>query len=526
MSWENQYNENLNYLINHNLISRLWSNDYGLWNFNSEDSIDKLGWLNILDFINNKKEYIYKIKDEIWNENFNQIVLLGMGGSSLGAEVIYKICQLKEPHLNLLVVDTTVPDSINFFLEKIDLEKSLFIVASKSGATLEPLLLYKFFKDKLKNIFKDENELGKRFLAITDEGTPLGDLALKDKFRHVIYNPSNIGGRYSVLSFFGLIPAVLCGIDLDLLLNKAKLIEEESKSLDLDINSAARLSAFMSAMFSSGKDKMTLVISEKIKTLGMWIEQLVAESSGKDGVGLIPIYDEPLISEELYSDDRCFIYIKIGQDKRLDSFIDKIDEYGHPSIKFELDNEYDIAGEFFRWEFATALLGAFLNINPFDQPNGQLSKDITARFLSEDISFSDNELPYSFSSLKEMLLSAKPNSYLAIMAYIDNNYETSQILESLRKRIVSEYGIATTLGYGPRFLHSTGQLHKGGINSGLFLQITESNKLDFNVPDETYSFSKLLSSQALGDRLALALNARKVMHIDIGSNLLSLEDLN
>ena len=157
MSWKNQYNENLNYLINHNLISRLWSNDYGLWNFNSEDSIDKLGWLNILDFINNKKEYIYKIKDEIWNENFNQIVLLGMGGSSLGAEVIYKICQLKEPHLNLLVVDTTVPDSINFFLEKIDLEKSLFIVASKSGATLEPLLLYKFFKDILKNIFKDEN---------------------------------------------------------------------------------------------------------------------------------------------------------------------------------------------------------------------------------------------------------------------------------------------------------------------------------------------------------------------------------
>ena len=167
-----------------------------------------------------------------------------------------------------------------------------------------------------------------------------------------------------------------------------------------------------------------------------------------------------------------------------------------------------------------------MNINPFDQPNGQLSKDITARFLSEDISFSDNELPYSFSSLKEMLLSAKPNSYLAIMAYIDNNCETSQILESLRKRIVSKYGIATTLGYGPRFLHSTGQLHKGGINSGLFLQITESNKLDFNVPDETYSFSKLLSSQALGDRLALALNARKVMHIDIGSNLLSLEDLN
>ena len=526
MSWEKKFNENLNYLINQNIVKRIWAKEYGLWNFNSEDSIDRLGWLDVLDFINNKKGYICKIKDEIRKEDFNQIVLLGMGGSSLGAEVIYNICQLEEPHPNLIVVDTTIPESINHILERIDLERALFIVSSKSGATLEPLLLYKFFKDKLKKIFEHENELGKRFLAITDKGTPLEDLAVRDKFRYVLHNPSNIGGRYSVLSFFGLIPAVLCGVNLESLINKAKFMEEESKCTDLDSNSSARLGAFMAAMVASGKDKMTLVITEKIKTLGMWIEQLVAESCGKDGVGLIPIYDEPIIPPEFYSDDRCFIYIKIGEDKELDSFIQKIEENGHPTVKYELDNEEDLGREFFRWEFATALLGALLNINPFDQPNGQLSKDITARFLLEDVSYLDNDLPYSFSSLNEMLFSAKPNSYLAIMAYIDNNYETNKILKSLRKRIVSKFGIATTLGYGPRFLHSTGQLHKGGINSGLFLQITEINRLDFTIPGEDYSFSKLVSSQAFGDRLALALNARKVMHVNIGKDILSLEDLN
>jgi len=354
----------------------------------------------------------------------------------------------------------------------------------------------------------------------------LSDLALKDKFRHVLYNPSNIGGRYSVLSYFGLIPAALCGVNIECLLKRAISIKEESQLISVNDNKAASLGAYIAAMAASGKDKLTLVISGKVKKFGLWLEQLIAESSGKDGVGLIPIYDEPLVSPELYSNDRFFVYINIEDDNELDLSIQEFEDYGLPVIKFELKDKYDIGEEFFRWEFATALLGMFLNINPFDQPNGQLSKDIAARFLLEDISSLDNDLPYSFSSLSKMLSTSQPNNYLAIMAYIHNSEESNQILQSFRKKIVSDFGIATTLGYGPRVLHSTGQLHKGGPNSGLFIQITESNiKLDFDIPEENYSFGKFVYSQAFGDRLALALNARKVIHIDIGKDILSLKDM-
>ena len=526
MSWENNFKENLNYLSDQNIINRIWSKDYSLWNFNYNYTIDRLGWLDVLDYMTKQIDYINDIKNEIWNEGFNQIVLLGIGGSSLGAEVICNVCESEDGNPNLIVIDTTIPESINQIVEKIDLEKSLFIVASKSGSTLEPLLLYKFFKDRLKNFFNDEKELGSRFLAITDDGTSLSDLALKDKFRYILYNPSNIGGRYSVLSYFGLIPAALCGVNIECLLKRAKSIKEESQLICINDNTAASLGAYMAAMVTSGKDKLTLVISEKVKKFGLWLEQLVAESSGKDGVGLIPIYDEPLVSPELYSDDRFFVYINIEDDNELNLSIQEFEDYGLPVIKFELKDKYDIGKEFFRWEFATALLGMFLNINPFDQPNGQLSKDIAARFLLEDIGSLDNDLPYSFSSLSEMLSTAQPNNYLAIMAYIHNSDESNQILQSFRKKIVSDFGIATTLGYGPRFLHSTGQLHKGGPNSGLFMQITESNiKLDFDIPEEDYSFGKFVYSQAFGDRLALALNGRKVIHIDIGKDILFLKDL-
>jgi len=524
MSWKNNFNENLNYLSDQNVINRIWSKDYSLWNFNY--NIDRLGWLDVLDFMIKQIDYINDIKNEIWNEGFNQIVLLGMGGSSLGAEVICNVCELEDGNPNLIVIDTMIPESINQIVEKIDLERSFFIIASKSGSTLEPLLLYKFFKDKLKKIIDDEKELGNRFLAITDEGTSLSDLALKDKFRHVLYNPSNIGGRYSVLSYFGLIPAALCGVNIECLLKRAISIKEESQLISVNDNKAASLGAYIAAMAASGKDKLTLVISGKVKKFGLWLEQLIAESSGKDGVGLIPIYDEPLVSPELYSNDRFFVYINIEDDNELDLSIQEFEDYGLPVIKFELKDKYDIGEEFFRWEFATALLGMFLNINPFDQPNGQLSKDIAARFLLEDISSLDNDLPYSFSSLSKMLSTSQPNNYLAIMAYIHNSEESNQILQSFRKKIVSDFGIATTLGYGPRVLHSTGQLHKGGPNSGLFIQITESNiKLDFDIPEENYSFGKFVYSQAFGDRLALALNARKVIHIDIGKDILSLKDM-
>ena len=524
ISWENLFQENLDFLIKEEIIKRIWSKDYGIWNLNSEFYPDRLGWLDVLDFIDEKKHYIHNIRNNICNEEFDHIILLGMGGSSLGAEVVYNIITKSENKFpNLTVIDTIIPQTIDRILKKIDLKKSFFIVSSKSGTTLEPLLLYKFFKDKVKENIG--SQYGSRFMAITDEGTPLADLALNDNFRYILYNPTNIGGRYSALSFFGLIPPILCGVNFESMLIKAKSINEESKLDDLDRNSSARLGAFMAAMIKSGRDKMTLIISEEIKSLGLWIEQLVAESCGKDGVGLIPIYDEPLISPKEYSDDRFFVYIKIREDKELDSYIKQIEENQSPLIKLELEDEDSLGAEFFRWEFATALLGAFLNINPFDQPNGQLTKDITSRLLLEGIPHSYNDLPCSFLSLDQMLNVAKPNSYLAIMAYIDDNSEINETLQLLRKRITKEFGIATTLGYGPRFLHSTGQLHKGGVNSGLFLQITEKKGLDYSIPGQSYSLKKLVDSQAFGDRLALSLNARKVMHIEIDNDLSSSIDI-
>ena len=457
---------------------------------------------------------------------YNHVVLLGMGGSSLGPEVLGRtLVGVNQGFPRLIVLDSTVPDRVSTVSREIDPAKTLFLVSSKSGGTVETLSFYRYFRNLVDELL-GRREAGRNFVAITDSGTPLESLALEEGFRKVYANPADIGGRYSVLSYFGLVPAALIGMSITRLLERAAYPPPPSvlPAFPWRKIRAHVLGAAMAGFARAGRDKLTLVTSESVDAFGLWVEQLIAESLGKEGKGIIPVTGESLAPAEHYGQDRWFVYLRAGWDDtdRTDREMDKFQSAGYPVLELRLDDHYDLGAEFFRWQFATAVAGSLLGVNPFDQPDVQGSKDNTDRVL--DSYRRQGALPVlaESGSAAELINGAQPSDYLAIMAFIEQTDETDLLLGQIRSRVLERHGIATTLGYGPRFLHSTGQLHKGGPSSGLHLQLTQSMSgdggADLEIPGAAYTFRTLSQAQALGDLNALASLGRRTARVNLGSD--------
>jgi glucose-6-phosphate isomerase/transaldolase/glucose-6-phosphate isomerase len=399
----------------------------------------------------------------------------------------------------------------------------MFLVSSKSGGTIETTTFYRYFRGLVEQSVGKERA-GRNFVAITDAGSSLAGLAEEAGFRRAFLNPEDVGGRYSVLSYFGLVPAALMGIDIKTILERAEEMRRQcSADAQVQENPGAWLGALIGTFARQGKDKLTLVTSSSVASFGLWLEQLIAESLGKDGTGIIPVMGEPVMTPEDYGDDRLFIFLRLQDDNNddTDKAIKRIKSSGQDVIILDLKDKYDISAELFRWEFATAVAGAIPGINPFDQPNVQAAKDATGRVLEEYQNTGRLPSLAISNSLDDLMSEARRGDYLAIMAFTKQMPELEETCAELRRKIMEKHRIATTFGYGPRLLHSTGQLHKGGPNTGLFLQITMAYEHKIPVPGAPYTFDILADAQALGDlQTLLALKRRVVrIHLDSGDTV-------
>jgi len=520
---------------------RVWRKDPTLWKTDAaaQSMIKKsLGWLHIAEKMEGPLEDdIKNFVQEIRDEGFEHVVHMGMGGSSLTPLVFARTFSSKEG-LPLTILDTTDPLTIKKIEKSIPLEKTLFIVASKSGTTAEPLAFRDYFYEKVRLI--KGHQVGRNFVAITDPNTPLVREAQDQGFRRIFLSESDIGGRYSALSYFGLVPAALMGVNISEILIRALQSAHSSVSCVKSSDSPALvLGAALGEMALRKRNKVTLLVDKPVEALGLWLEQLMAESTGKDGKGLIPVADEPLGNPSVYGDDRLFIRLTMkGSEK--DFGTDEVlalKEAGHPIVTIEMSDRFDLGQEFFQWEFATAVAGSILGINAFDQPNVQESKDNTDRLLSHPTDPEKQEKPklsegpldfYSTLSgtigaslLKQFLELALPGDYLALMAFLPESPLTYEILQNIRIKLRDRLKIATTLGYGPRFLHSTGQLHKGGPPKGLYLQLTVDDTLEntIDIPGRPYTFGFFRQAQAQGDLAALRKHGGRVMRIHLGNNI-------
>ncbi len=466
---------------------RIWAKDESLWGGPGVPEIaDRLGWLTVsgelLEQLGDLREFV----DGVKADGFTDAVLLGMGGSSLGPEVIRRSFGQIEGGLTLHVLDTTDAGAILALERSLDLAKTFFLVSSKSGGTIETL-------SHMKHFYERTGGNGAQFAAVTDPGSPLVAEAEGRGFRRVFENNPNIGGRYSVLSHFGMVPAALMGVDVEALLGSAKEAEAACQNLDGTAHNAGLwLGAAIGEAALQGHDKLTFVVSPRIASFGLWVEQLVAESTGKQGRGILPIADEPLVDPGAYGQDRVFLHIAAGDEGHAAAMA-ALRKAGHPTITLRAETPADLGWIFFQSEFATAVAGWVLEINPFDQPNVQEAKDNTNRALREG----PGEL--DAGSLDELLGGLEPPSYVAILAYVPYSEETDAAAARMRERLITEHGVATTFGYGPRYLHSTGQFHKGGPSVGRFVEIVDEPQADLPVPGESYTFGTLIRAQADGD---------------------------
>jgi glucose-6-phosphate isomerase len=522
------------------IVERIWNKDYTVWNDKPDEISNRLGWLDSIETTSKEIGEIKEFVQSVIKDGFTHALLMGMGGSSLAPEVFRLTFGVKDDHLDLAVIDSTHPEAVREFNDKLEFNKTLFIVSTKSGGTVETISFMKYFYNKTLKILGKE-KAGKHFTAITDPGSGLEQMAKELNFRKIFLNDPNIGGRYSALSLFGMVPAVLIGIDLNQFLTKTKMMVEECKTTGT--NSAAELGVILGVLANEEIDKLTFITSPQIKYFGAWIEQLVAESTGKNCKGILPVDLEEVLAPEFYSLDRLFIYIKMKNDSIYDLQINALKDAGFPVIEIELKDIYDLGKEYFRWEFATVVAGWILGIQPFDQPNVESAKvvarkmmgeykekgklpELNANFTEDGISVSGNIKSDNLKdSLNEFLQNVTVGkSYVAIHAYLKPEKETTNQLQSIRTTIQKKFKVATTMGYGPRFLHSTGQLHKGDAGKGLFIQIMGNPKETLLIPDEpksddsSISFGVLIKAQAMGDREALIKSNRRVITFDLGKD--------
>ncbi len=537
------------------ITRRIWDKDPSVW---KEESVHqqvistRLGWLNIVNADEAFFAPVYALRDEVRARGYSHALLLGMGGSSLAAEVMRRTFGVLPGFPDMIVLDTTDPQAITLAAEAIDLDNTLFIVSTKSGSTVETISLYKHFFSLVEA--RRGASAGEQFCAITDAGSPLEKTARDKGFKYLFLNPEDIGGRYSVLSYFGLVPAAIMGLDLDRLLGSARTMASAcARNVPTISNPGAWLGAAMGHLALQGRDKVSLIASSAISSFGLWAEQLIAESTGKEGKGIVPVANVTPDDPRDFDDDRFFVYLRLDDARgHSDRLVDDLRSAGHPVMTLHLADAYDLGGEFFRWEFATAVAGHLLQINPFDQPNVQESKANTKRLLDHIAEHGDlpEEAPvleenglklyadsrtaetlrrivrqrgFDYGDLVNMLLAhmslAGSGDYIALMAYLAPTQRHNQLLEAIRQELRHATVRAVTLGYGPRFLHSTGQLHKGGPNNGVFIQITVENYEKIPIPGEPYDFMLLKRAQAQGDLEALQAKQRRVVrfHLPEGS---------
>lgn len=500
------------------IVHRVWEGDHTVWKPVPDEISDRLGWLNAAAEMRDQVEGIVDFANQLRREGCRQIVVLGMGGSCLGVLALQRIFGIQEGWPEVKVLDTTIPGAINQVRVSVDCSETLFVVASKSGTTVETNALYHYFRS-LADEQLGADDAGRRFVAICDAGTPLEKLAHESGFRRVFINPSDIGGRYSVQSLFGLVPAALMGIDIGELLDRVETMGTACGTVSTQsVNPGAWLGAAIGGLAMAGRDKLTLVTTESLSGFALWVEQLLAESVGKQGRGIIPIVGEPRLEPGELSHDRLVVYVRADgdEDEETDSYVRQVEHAGIPTIRMHLRDKYAIGAEFFRWEFATAIAGSIMRVNPFDQPDVQRAKDNTGRLLKEyqhDAVVPSHE---PVGSLAELLSQSKAGEYLAICAYTTPSRQLEDAIAVLRARVSLNAGIATTFAYGPRYLHSTGQLHKGGTASGVFLQLTQIGDADVKIPGEKFTFGVLAAAQAKGDLDALADDVRPVARVDLG----------
>jgi glucose-6-phosphate isomerase len=525
-------------------VTRLWIKDASLWVDDSAQQAvirNRLGWLTSPTLMREHATEIEEFADDIRRSHYTHVLLLGMGGATLCPEVLALTFGPKAGFPALLLLDSTDPMAIRAALNRINLPSTLFVVASKSGLTTETLAFYAFFREQVEHA--SHAKPGSQFVAITDAGTPLEKLAKAQGFRKIFLNPPTIGGRFSALSYFGLIPGALAGVDVATLLERAVAAEKEARdSVPIRENPGVLLGAELAACGAAGRDKVTFVLSPTLAPLGVWLEQLLAESLGKSGRGLIPVDGEPLGPPRAYSFDRVFVAIRLAADApAFEPGLAALEAAGHPVIRTTLREPLDLGAEFFRWEIATATIGALLAVNPFDEPNVQESKDLTAKLLAAyrtsrrlpewpvdreengiALLTGDNTKPLTVSEgLAAHLAQARPGDYLAFQAYMPRKPEITEGLQELRRLVRDRTTLAVTVGYGPRYLHSTGQLHKGGPPNGLFIQVTTDDPDDLTIPGEEYTFSVLKNAQALGDLEALRNKGRRVIRVHLGGKNLA-----
>jgi transaldolase/glucose-6-phosphate isomerase len=525
-------------------VERLWQKDASLWT--GTDEGNWLGWLTITEEQIANIAVLKQIAEDIRKVGFKHALLLGMGGSSLCPEVLRMTFGTIAGSPELHVLDSTDPAQIKSIEEKIDLGSTVCIVSSKSGSTLEPNIYKQYFFEKI--LLKvGEKEVGNRFIAITDPGSKMQQVAERDKFRRIFMGVPGIGGRYSALSNFGMVPAAIMGLDITRFLNNTReMVKACSSSVAADANPGAVLGAILGVAAQQARDKLTIVASPGIFDLGAWLEQLIAESTGKLGKGIIPVDREFLAGPETYGNDRVFVYLRLesGADKKQDSQMDALEKAGQPVVRISVAETYYLGQEFFRWEIATAVAGAILGINAFNQPDVEASKIETKKLTSE---YETNgqlppETPFFEAQgiklyadekntaalkggstladvLKKHLGRIGPGDYFAVLGYITMNDQNENALQAIRHWVRDTKKVATVLGFGPRFLHSTGQAYKGGPNSGVFLQITCDDAIDLPVPQQKYSFGIVKAAQARGDFAVLAERGRRALRVHLGKDV-------
>ena len=524
-------------------VERIWARDATVWT--GADEAAWLGWLGIADEQLARVGELRRVAEDVRQAGFTHVLLLGMGGSSLCPEVLAVTFGRQPGWPELSVLDSTDPAQIRASEARVNLARTLFVVSSKSGTTLEPNIFKQYFFERVQQTV-GHGKAGAQFIAITDPGSKLEKAARADGFRHVLFGLPSIGGRYSALSDFGMVPAALMGLDVGRLLEAARRMARACTALARD-NPGATLGAVLGVLASRGRDKVTLVASPGIHDLGAWLEQLLAESTGKVGKGLIPVDREPLGAPELYGRDRLFVYLRLDSapDPRQDRAVASLQAAGHPIVRIEVPGPYDIAAEFFRWELATAVAGAILGINPFDQPDVEASKVATRKLTDqfEQTGQLPTETPILEADgirlyadprnakdllgggrtlagvLRAHLARIRPGDYAAFLAYLEMTPDHEAALQGVRMRVRDRYHVATCLGFGPRFLHSTGQAYKGGPNSGVFLQITSDDARDLPVPGQRYSFGIVMAAQARGDFEVLAVRGRRALRVHLGADV-------
>lgn len=520
------------------IVNRIYEKDPSVWTNDDQSAVlipNRLNWLDAPFLANNNISEINQFRDEIINEGFTHAVLLGMGGSSLAAEVMSLFFRGVEDGLQFSILDSTDPRQVKHAEEHNPEGKTLYIVSSKSGGTTEVQTFLKYFYQVMKDYAGDG--AGKYFIAITDPDTELSRQGMELNFRKIFYADPSVGGRYSALTAFGLVPAALIGVELDTFVQKSKNFAIQCRpGVPSGRNPGLVLGSILAEAALKGLDKLSIIAEEPYRSFGSWMEQLIAESSGKGGKGIIPIDIEPFVDTENYSNDRLFVYLK--NDGLFQERIDKLSGNGYPIITFEISDVYDLSAEFFRWEFATAVACSILCVDAFDQPDVQDNKIRTKSKIKEfqstgsfdfgipivelnNATIYSNQLSLELSGMslasviEEFFATARKGDFVAINAYLPRLQNTKKDLQQFRHFILQKTGKATTLGFGPRFLHSTGQLHKGGPDKGIFIQITDSSLLDLEIPGFGLTFQSLLTAQALGDYEALVNRNRRVIWIHL-----------